>query len=238
MSWSAKTPTTSGVFTFNIASHFLAHSVYQASAFVSLAEDFSNVGVLLCFAVIPTSDRVCIRLVISFASSTDTRRFDFEAKTRPMKSAPASTVARASSTFLIPHILTYVIGTPFSSFILFIGLGERINASPTSTARAPTFSNNSTSERLEIPLSAHIVFSFMSTPLVTRSVVPLSTVNVCKFLLLTPITLAPTLRAIFISDSFATSTSGSMPSSLDVLRYETKSASSRDATIRRSVSAP
>jgi len=46
---------------------------------------------------------------ISLALSTSTCLGDFLKKTKPMKSAPASAVAIASSTLVIPQILTKVL---------------------------------------------------------------------------------------------------------------------------------
>eukprot|EP00966_Prymnesium_polylepis_P047616 1102524-Prymnesium_polylepis.1 len=71
-----------------------------------------------------------------------------------------------------------------------------------------------------------------------RPVVVMSTSNVCRLRLLTPITLAPAASATCISASVFTSTSGSIPSARAAAIIAASRSGERIATISNAVSAP
>ena len=81
-------------------------------------------------------------------------------------------------------------------------------------------------------------FCFICATCRIRSVVFKSSWNECKFLLFTPMTLAPQSRAISISRSVCTSTRGSIPCLREKLIKSFNWLTPNTATIKRTVSAP
>jgi len=194
------------------------------------------------------------------------------ARMTPMKLAPERHARRASSTLVTPQTLTQGAAAladmdeapcdapPRRDAMRVAGLGCRIKASPTNTARTPSAAYWATSCGPVMPLRAATTTPSSGQPCsargadcgggstwrrpaalnrpVRREVVPRSSWNVCRSRLLTPITLAPDARATSSSRSLATSTRGSMPQPRLAARRSASSWGFKMATMRSTLSAP
>mmetsp|Transcript_14900 Transcript_14900/g.37161 ORF Transcript_14900/g.37161 Transcript_14900/m.37161 type:complete len:390 (-) Transcript_14900:450-1619(-) len=175
-----------------------------------------------------------------FASSSVTCRFD-GAKIMPKKSAPASTATAAASASRSPHILQRLGagGAPTRERIAAAGDSARIKLSPTNTPFALTASSCSTSARVATPERASNWMSVPSGSIAAMvPVVPISTTNVCRLRLLTPMTFAPAASATSISSLVFTSTNGSIPSCRAACIMAVSRSGCRMATMSNAVSAP
>ncbi|KAH3659299.1 hypothetical protein OGATHE_006183 [Ogataea polymorpha] len=92
----------------------------------------------------------------------------------------------------------------------------------------------------EIPLRAkrRVFGPLFGSSSFNFTVVERSTLKSCRFLLFTPMTLAPTATATCISSTLLTSTKGSIPRLLEYAISSLSSSSSSILTISRTVSAP
>mmetsp|Transcript_21427 Transcript_21427/g.66478 ORF Transcript_21427/g.66478 Transcript_21427/m.66478 type:complete len:298 (+) Transcript_21427:1735-2628(+) len=202
--------------------------------------------------------RLCFTAAtIARASSALTLRLEPCAKMRPRRSAPASAASSAASAVFRPHTFTSgrwprrgaaapspslpraATPAPRSSRMSLAGSAARISASPTRTPVAPPASAGATSSALETPereTSCAAQPGGIMRP--RRVVVLMSTVNVCRLRLLTPITSAPAASAASISSGVFTSTSGSKPRSRAAAMRRASSLGVRIATMSSAVSAP
>mmetsp|Transcript_11711 Transcript_11711/g.30062 ORF Transcript_11711/g.30062 Transcript_11711/m.30062 type:complete len:358 (+) Transcript_11711:201-1274(+) len=244
--WLAKTPKNRGR-TAVARRRRSTHSAYHSTASVFVASAVHG-GVSARLTRSPSIGNCDLtKSTISRACSIVTSRFDLDAKTSPIMSAPAIAVAVASSFDLSPHILTMVAlrEAPRRLAIIRRGSGARMSASPTRTPCTPDARYPCTSTRPLIPLRASSTFPDAFAPgptrpasARTRPVLLVSTVKVRRSRLLTPMTDAPASSARRSSPAFTTSTSASMPRSRVVFSSVLSSRSFRTATISKTASAP
>mmetsp|Transcript_61331 Transcript_61331/g.176486 ORF Transcript_61331/g.176486 Transcript_61331/m.176486 type:complete len:251 (+) Transcript_61331:535-1287(+) len=193
-----------------------------------------------------------------FACSTEAWRLDL-AKMTPMRLAPAATAQRASSGRTTPQTLTTTAPgatgnagelassrLPMSSRMAAPGSGARIKASPMRTPLQEIARHSATSSAVAKPLSAKTLVACPAPKAMFRALSSsvicavrfLSSSNVCKLRLFTPMILAPASKATLSSREVTTSTKGSMPQA----RQQAMSARSRVCeridTMSNAVSAP